>query len=161
MSSLRVAFRPLRSFIALSRPLSTSATRSAGPGKAQRHENNDEHRKYQTEKPLNPHLTNSNSTISNDMPSVGAHRPPPELISSVGGNLDPKDADPENTQRMTGGTQSGGDANASPGKELGVGELEGGTFKVEPLRRTGEDANTMRARLLCQAPCPVHISFPI
>ena len=60
----------------------------------------------------------------------------------------PKDAVPENTERMTGGTQKGapeGGKNA----DLEVGEIEGGTFKVEPLRRTGEDANTMRARLLC------------
>lgn len=33
--------------------------------------------------------------------------------------------------------------------ELGVGELEGAKFKVEPLRRHGEDPETMRARLTC------------
>ena len=33
--------------------------------------------------------------------------------------------------------------------ELGVGEMEGITFKVEPIKRTGEDVSTMRARLLC------------
>ncbi|KAF2196731.1 DUF339-domain-containing protein, partial [Delitschia confertaspora ATCC 74209] len=38
----------------------------------------------------------------------------------------------------------------SPG-ELGVGELEGASFKVEPLRRTGEDMHTMKARLLYQS----------
>ncbi|PHH81788.1 hypothetical protein CDD83_3479 [Cordyceps sp. RAO-2017] len=32
--------------------------------------------------------------------------------------------------------------------ELGVGELRGAAFRVEPLRRTGEDAETTRARLL-------------
>lgn len=32
---------------------------------------------------------------------------------------------------------------------LEVGEIEGVELKVEPLRRTGEDGNTMRARLLC------------
>ncbi|CAI0655313.1 unnamed protein product, partial [Colletotrichum noveboracense] len=32
--------------------------------------------------------------------------------------------------------------------ELGVGELEGIKFRVEPLRRVGEDERTMRARLL-------------
>lgn len=36
--------------------------------------------------------------------------------------------------------------------ELGVGELEGAKFKVEPLRRHGEDAETMRARLTCSFP---------
>ncbi|KAJ4417239.1 Succinate dehydrogenase assembly factor 2 mitochondrial [Gnomoniopsis sp. IMI 355080] len=35
--------------------------------------------------------------------------------------------------------------------ELGVGELEGAKFKVEPLRRHGEDAETMRARLTYQS----------
>ena len=33
--------------------------------------------------------------------------------------------------------------------EVGVGEMEGGQFKVEPLHRSREDANTIRARLLC------------
>ena len=33
--------------------------------------------------------------------------------------------------------------------EMAVGELEGAKFKIEPLRRTGEDAQTMRARLTC------------
>ncbi|KAG9249054.1 TPR repeat protein [Calycina marina] len=35
--------------------------------------------------------------------------------------------------------------------EMGVGEMEGANFKVEPLHRTGEDTNTMRARLLYQS----------
>ncbi|KAK2747342.1 succinate dehydrogenase assembly factor 2 [Myotisia sp. PD_48] len=34
--------------------------------------------------------------------------------------------------------------------ELAVGEMEGITFKVEPLKRTGEDDGTKRARLLYQ-----------
>ncbi|KAI3397230.1 hypothetical protein diail_11109 [Diaporthe ilicicola] len=37
------------------------------------------------------------------------------------------------------------------GHEMGVGELEGAKFKIEPLRRTGEDAETMRARLTYQS----------
>lgn len=56
----------------------------------------------------------------------------------------------ENTERMTGGTQSG-EPEGGPNAEMGVGEMEGAKFKVEPLRRTGEDANTMRARLLCRS----------
>lgn len=47
--------------------------------------------------------------------------------------------------------------NTAPNSELGVGEMEGAKFKVEPLRRTGEDANTMRARLLC-ALNPSHLT---
>jgi succinate dehydrogenase flavin-adding protein (antitoxin of CptAB toxin-antitoxin module) len=40
---------------------------------------------------------------------------------------------------------------SNPGKPLEVGELEGASFKIEPLRRTGEDISTMRARLLYQS----------
>ncbi|KAL7816564.1 DUF339 domain-containing protein [Trichoderma aethiopicum] len=42
------------------------------------------------------------------------------------------------------------DAGATAG-ELGVGELQGATFKIEPLRRVGEDDATKRARLLYQS----------
>jgi len=122
----------------------------AGPGKAQEHETTADHRKIQSEKPLNPHMTNTNSTIANEMPSVGAQKAPPELISSVDPDFDPKDSVPENTERMTGGTQKGAPEDG-PNAEMGVGEMQGAKFKVEPLRRTGEDANTMRARLLYQS----------
>ena len=82
------------------------------------------------------------------MPGLGADKPPPELISSVDPDFVPKDSVPENTERMTGGTQKGG-PESGPNAELDVGEMEGAKFKVEPLRRTGEDGNTRRARLLC------------
>ena len=131
-----------------------------------------EYRKYQIEKPLNPHMTNSTSTITNEMPSAGEDAAPPELITHIDPNFKPQDALPENTERMTGGTQKSGGAQKSPGtqkaastqkaagtpkaasesgagKELEVGELEGASFRVEPNRRTGEDLNTLRARLLC------------
>lgn len=39
------------------------------------------------------------------------------------------------------------------GRELEVGELEGAKFKIEPLRRTGEDDATKRARLVCTSIC--------
>ena len=93
-------------------------------------------------------MTNTNSTISNEMPSLGKDKPPPELISSVDDKFTPHDSVPENTERMTGGTQKGG-AESGVNKELDVGEMEDVSFKVDPLERTGEDANTMRARLLC------------
>ncbi len=82
------------------------------------------------------------------MPSVGADKAPPELLSSVDPHFVPKDSVPDNTERMTGGTQKGGPESGS-NAELDVGEMEGAKFKVEPIRRTGEDDNTMRARLLC------------
>lgn len=51
-------------------------------------------------------------------------------------------------EHFTGGRQ--GDAAEGPRKpELDVGEMEGISFRVEPIRRVGEDAATMRARLLC------------
>lgn len=125
----------------------------AGLGNAQEHQGNAEHRKIQTEKPLSPHMTNTTSTIVNDMPSAGARIVPPEFITSVDPDFIPKDSVPENTERMTGGTQKGapetGPNAAIEAEEMGVGEMEGGKFKIEPLRRTGEDANTTRARLLC------------
>ncbi|TLS28118.1 hypothetical protein PpBr36_01666 [Pyricularia pennisetigena] len=40
---------------------------------------------------------------------------------------------------------------AIPDGELGVGELQGAKFRIEPLRRVGEDARTMRARLQRQS----------
>lgn len=93
-------------------------------------------------------MTNTTSTIANEMPSVGADKAPPELLTSVDPDFTPKDSVPENTERMTGGTQAGA-PESGPNSELDVGEMEGAKFKVEPLRRTGEDGNTMRARLLC------------
>jgi len=90
-------------------------------------------------------MTSTNSTITNDMPKVGADHAPPDLLTSVDPNFVPKDDTPENTKRMTGETQEAKPDKGS-GAELGVGEMEGAKFKVEPLRRTGEDASTMRAR---------------
>lgn len=146
MSSARLVLRSVRPACTFARPLSTSAARYYASERE--HDTTPAFRELQKNKPLGPHMTNTNSTIANEMPSVGADKPPPELISSVDPDFVPKDSVPENTERMTGGTQKGGpdtDANS----ELGVGEMEGAEFKVEPLRRTGEDGNTMRARLLC------------
>ena len=86
----------------------------------------EQYRKFQKEKPLNPHMTNTTSTIANEMPSVGNDAPPPELFKNVDPNFTPKDAKPDNTERMTGGTQ-GQEGSEVSGKnaELGVGELEG------------------------------------
>jgi hypothetical protein len=147
MSAVRIACRSMRPSVAFTRPMSITSHRMAGPGNAKSHETG-EHRKIQSEKPLNPHMTNTNSTIANEMPSVGAGKAPPELITSVDPDFIPKDSVPENTERMTGGTQKGAPG-SGPNAELGVGEMQGAKFKVEPLRRTGEDANTTRARLLC------------
>ena len=87
------------------------------------------------------------------MPKVGADKAPPELLpSAVDPDFVPTDAVPRNTEKMTGHTQareSDPGPPPPPDAELGVGEMEGAEIKVEPLRRTGEDVNTIRARLLC------------
>lgn len=156
MSAPRIALRSSRMVARSFRPFSTSSARFAGEDTNHRaNDTAEQHRKIQTEKPLNPHLTNTNSTIANDMPSLGKDNPPPEMLTSIDPNFVPKDSVPENTERMTGGSQKPGPDNGV-NAELDVGEIEGGTFKVEPLRRTGEDAATMRARLTCMSlpACP-------
>lgn len=147
MSSARLVLRSSRAALALSRPFATSAARFKDLNE-RGNDTTEEWRKKQQEKPLNPHMTNTNSTIANQMPSIGKSAAPPEMLSSVDPDFVPKDAKPENTERMTGGTQKGAPEDGV-NAELGVGEIEGGQFKIEPIRRVGEDANTMRARLIC------------
>ncbi|KAE9982103.1 hypothetical protein EG328_011206 [Venturia inaequalis] len=147
MSTSRLLVRSARAAFSSPRSFGTSARRFALNDRG--HSNAEEYRKNQTEKPLNPHMTNTTSTIANEMPSVGKDKAPPEFISSVDPNFVPKDSAPENTERMTGGTQKAPQEGVNA--DLKVGEIEGGSFRVEPLRRTGEDVNTMRARLLYQS----------
>ncbi|CCD50563.1 hypothetical protein ACHAPC_003783 [Botrytis cinerea] len=152
MTSLRIARRAFRaSMLNTSRPFSSTTFRfaNANPGNAREHDGTEEYRKHQTEKPLNPHMTNTNSTIVNEMPSAGAGKVPPEFITSADGDFTPKDSVPENTERMTGGTQDGHGSGAN--REMAVGEMEGAQFRVEPLRRDGEHEEKMRARLLYQS----------
>ena len=120
------------------RPLSTTASLQRG------HQNVNEHREKQ-KKPLNPHITNTTPTVKDDFPKVGAHNPPPDMISNVKPDLAAADAVPGKIEHMTGGTQQS--APAKP--ELELGEMEGIKFKVSPLKREGEDVSTKRARLLC------------
>lgn len=126
-----------------------AVTPTSGEGK-RFPDNADEFRETQKSRPLNPHMTNTTSANYNEkaVPKVGVDKAPPELISAVDQEYTPKDRQPENTERMTGGTQPGDPDNVS-GSEYAVGEMEGAKFKIEPLRRTGEDTTTMRARLLC------------
>ncbi len=49
-------------------------------------------------------------------------------------------------------------AQSQPPADLQVGELQGASFKIEPLRRTGESPDTMRARMLC-TPAPFPLPF--
>ncbi|KAI0595377.1 Flavinator of succinate dehydrogenase-domain-containing protein [Biscogniauxia sp. FL1348] len=64
-------------------------------------------------------------------------------IGPAGGNAPPMEP---LKQRM----REPGPAPEDP-KELDVGELEGANFRIEPLRRAGEDDSTMRARLTYQS----------
>ncbi|KAH8599281.1 Flavinator of succinate dehydrogenase-domain-containing protein [Bisporella sp. PMI_857] len=150
MSSVRIATRSVRPSMVFTSRISTTSRRLAGTENTRRHEGTEEHRKIQSEKLLNPRMANTNSTISNEMPSIGKGNAPPESISSVDGKFVPKVSSPKNTERMTGGTQNG-EPETGPNTEMGVGEMQGAKFKIEPLRRTREDPNTMRARLLYQS----------
>lgn len=165
-SSIQINMQPLhlisrnlrgsasRSIPITARFLSTTFPRSA-EHKDRLHSNVEAYRQTQTSKSDNPHLTNTTSTISNEMPSVGVDKASPEFLSSVEPKFTPKDSVPENVERMTGEMQKGA-PEGGPNADLGVGEMEGAKFKVEPLRRKGEDPATMRARLLC----PCHVQSP-
>ncbi|KAF2221886.1 Flavinator of succinate dehydrogenase-domain-containing protein [Elsinoe ampelina] len=147
MASLRIVQRAARAVPRISRPLSTTSARWNVNDR--KNDTQETYEKIQKEKPLNPHMTNTTSTIANEMPNIGKDAVPPELITSVDPNFVPKDSVPENTERMTGGTQAPAPTEGV-NADLDVGEIEGGSFRVEPLRRVGEDVRTMRARLLYQ-----------
>lgn len=159
MQPSRLTCRSLRGLTSRSSPITSRFLSTSFPHSADHkdriHSNAESYRETQISKADGPHLTNTTSTISNEMPSVGADKPSPEFISSVDPKFTPKDSVPENAERMTGGTQKGAPEDG-PNADLGVGEMEGAKFKVEPLRREGEDPATIRARLLC----PCHIQTP-
>ena len=143
--------RPVPSYTssAINRSFSTTALRF-NDGKDQIPWKAPGYRETQKNKPTNQFVPNSTTTMTKDFPSVGERASPPELLSSVDPNYRPADPYPGKVEHFTGGRQETG----AQKPELGVGEMEGITFKVEPLKRSGEDAATMRARLLC-------MSFPI
>ena len=139
---------PVSSITTATRPFSVSTLRSNKDDK-----DNDrapslapEHRDIQTSKPPNQFVPNTTSTMTDDYPKVGKSTAPPEMLNSVDPNYRPADPYAGKVEHYTGGGQQRG-----PQKpELGVGEMEGITFKVEPLKRRGEDPATKRARLLCE-----------
>jgi hypothetical protein len=93
--------------------------------------------------------------MTKDYPNVGEKPAPPEMLNSVDPNYRPADPYPGRIEHFTGGRQD----NGAQKPELGVGEMEGITFKVEPLKRTGEDVTTKRARLLCLSPPYIQINM--
>ena len=128
------------------------------------HPQTEEWRATQKARELNPKVTIKTSTVMDNVPKVGVENAPPELLSSVTDSPQPTDSAAGNTAEVTGKFQQKrrrewGNAERNvldaDQKDLGVGELEGAKFKVEPLRRTGEDIKTMRARLLCLSLAPV------
>lgn len=108
------------------------------------------HRANQTDKVPNQFVPNTTSTMTKDFPSVGEKPPPPEMLNSADPNYRPSDPYPGRIEHFTGGRQDDG----ARKPELEVGEMEGITFKIEPLKRVGEDLVTKRARLLCSYPFP-------
>lgn len=160
MASLRLnhvtTARALRSLPSQLRCLHSTTVSAAEaqtvPMSARANDTAGRYREIMRSKSLNPHMTNTSSTIANQFPSVGEDKPPADMLTSVEPQFTPKDSIPENTERMTGGSQPAG-PDKGPNAELDVGEIEGGKFKVEPLRREGEKKDTMRARLLCPFLC--------
>ena len=128
------------------------------------HPQTKEWRDMQKSRELNPKLDIKTSAVMDNVPKVGVENAPPELLSSVTDSPQSTDSASANAAEETGkllqrrhqewGNAEGNVLHADQ-KELGVGELEGAKFKVEPLRRTGEDVKTMRARLLCLSLAPV------
>lgn len=149
MASARLIVRTARAVPRIARPFSTTSGRLSGTND-RKNDTQETYEKIQKEKPLNPHMTNTTSTIANEMPSIGKDAVPPEMITSVDPKFTPKDSIPENTTTMTGDTQKPA-PDAGVNADLEVGEIEGGTFRVEPIKRVGEDLRTMRARLLCSS----------
>ncbi|KAJ5082768.1 hypothetical protein N7532_011811 [Penicillium argentinense] len=139
---------PSHTFTAINRLFGTSALRFKDPDVNDRAPPNAPgHRENQTNKPSSPIVPNTTSTMTKDFPNVGQRPAPPDMLNSVDPDYRPADPYPGKIEHLTGGRQSQG-----PQKpELGVGEMEGITFKVEPLKRTGEDVTTTRARLLYQS----------
>lgn len=156
MSTARLTYRlarpalsqvPFTSRLA-ARSFGSSAVRSQDDGKKREgriHSTAPQHRANQTEKPPNPIIPNTTSTMTKDFPNVGKKPAPPEMLNSADPNFRPVDTYPGKIEHFTGGRQESG----AQKPELAVGEMEGITFKVEPLRREGEDLSTMRARMLC------------
>ncbi|KAJ5934829.1 hypothetical protein N7466_004376 [Penicillium verhagenii] len=151
MSAPRLINRALRPMTASCKP---AINRSFGAtalrfndAKNRAHPNVQEHRDNQANKSPNQFVPNTTSTMTKDFPNVGKKPAPPDMLNSVNPNYRPNDPYPGRIEHFTGGRQESG----AQKPELGVGEMEGITFKVEPLKRAGEDTMTMRARLLYQS----------
>lgn len=152
MSTIRLVHRLVRppmshlsSTRSAARSFSAAFKPQANKDSDRAHSTTPQHRVNQTEKSPNPAVPSTTSTLTKDFPKAGEKNPPPDLLNSADPNYKPVDTYPGKVEHYTGGRQQHG----AQKPELEVGEMEGITFKVEPLRRVGEDISTMRARLLC------------
>ncbi|PLB40083.1 40S ribosomal RACK1 domain-containing protein [Aspergillus candidus] len=146
MSLSRTLISRLARPAAFSLPTASTATLPRAFGTSAPRLNSDSNDKKKQQQP-NQAIPNTTSTMTKDFPKVGDKPAPPDMLSSVDPDYRPADPYPGKVEHFTGGRQGSG-----PQKpELGVGEMEGITFKVEPLKRDGEDVSTMRARLLYQS----------
>ncbi|KAK1754637.1 TPR repeat protein [Echria macrotheca] len=71
--------------------------------------------------------------------------PRPVAVAAVATHLSSSTSSSRRSQ------SSSSSSSQNPDRDLEVGELQGAKFKIEPLRRTGETPETMRARLLYQS----------
>ena len=109
--------------------------------------NTSAYRESQLSKPLNPALQPSTPATS----SVGAHNAPPGLPSSSSSPLPPSPSPSSSSPSPSSPSPRLGGSFGDTPVELGVGEITEGKFRIEPLRRRGEDIETMRARLTYQS----------
>ncbi|RPA84690.1 DUF339-domain-containing protein [Ascobolus immersus RN42] len=144
LRSARLAGTSARSFSSAPSVLSASESGSSvGSGHRSGNERqatpNTEYAKQQTSKPINPRIDQQQHTQNDVLPKSGVHNAPPEFLSStdpkwakkVGGaslkpSSDPKHQDPKDQEHVF-------------------------DLKIDPIERTGETLDKMRARLLYQS----------
>lgn len=147
-------FKMFRAYLVL-RPHGRSSSlrffsTSAYLAREREHESAAVWRSIQQSKAPNQASPNPTSSETSKVTGVSEKNAPPDLISSASAASHHTGSDSKSTD-INGHTKGGRDDRGTT-RELDVGELEGAEIRVKPLRRTGEDVNTMRARLLCPFP---------
>jgi succinate dehydrogenase flavin-adding protein (antitoxin of CptAB toxin-antitoxin module) len=85
----------------------------------------------------------------------------PQRINAQIGRWRPQSTAAGSTRPAGEGITTKDQGDGAGASDLKVGEIDGVEFRVEPLRRVGEDARTMRARLLCpHLPRSLHPQSP-
>lgn len=156
--ALRLNSTALRYATAPAKPINEAKESPTNPSAKRAHDTVGGWREKQQSRPLNQALSGSTPAESAGSPSVGAHNPPPELLSSADPDWTP-DGQKSVAEAEASGSPRGQDSaaehqhNEGARGDLDVGVIEGGSFRVSPLRRSGEDGTTIRARLLCTSLC--------